>query len=100
MESPSFMQGVVILFQQGGVAVWLIAVSMAISVAFTLERLIRLVQANVDGTSFMFEIQKYILANDLDGAIRLCNGAGNAALPRVIKAGLQRSSRDDQQIQN
>jgi hypothetical protein len=48
----------------------------------------------------MFEIQKYILANDLDGAIRLCNGAGQAALPRVIKAGLQRASRDEGQIQN
>ena len=34
----------------------------------------------------MFEVQKYILANDVDGAIRLCNGAGNKALPKVIKA--------------
>jgi biopolymer transport protein ExbB len=54
----------------------------------------------VDGASFMFEIQKYILANDLDGAIRICNGAGQAALPKVIKAGLQRASRDQEQIQN
>jgi biopolymer transport protein ExbB/TolQ len=48
----------------------------------------------------MFEVQKFILANDLDGAIRLCNGAGRAALPKVIKAGLQRASRDEGQIQN
>ncbi|MEK6579577.1 MAG: MotA/TolQ/ExbB proton channel family protein, partial [Bdellovibrionota bacterium] len=32
--------------------------------------------------------------------IRICNGTGNAALPKVIKAGLQRATRDGEQIQN
>ncbi len=100
MESGTFGQGIVGAFQQGGFSMWLIAVTLAVSVAFMLERFIRLSQANVDGSSFMFEVQKYILANDLDGAIRLCNGAGKAALPRVIKAGLQRASREQEQIQN
>lgn len=100
MESGNFTQGIVGAFQQGGFSMWLIAVALAVSVAFMLERMVKLAQANVDGAAFMFEIQKYILANDLDGAIRLCNGAGNAALPRVIKAGLQRASRDQEQIQN
>jgi biopolymer transport protein ExbB/TolQ len=78
-----------------------IAISLALSLAFSFERFTRLfLQYNVDGGSFMFEIQKYILANDVDGAIRLCNGAGRAALPKVIKAGLQRASRDETQIQN
>jgi biopolymer transport protein ExbB len=101
MESPSFMQGFVTAFQQGGSWMIPIGIALAVSVAFTLERLVRLFwQYNADGPSFMFEIQKHILANDLDGAIRLCNGAGRAALPKVIKAGLQRASRDEQQIQN
>src|SRR3954464_7172567 len=101
MESPSFIQGLVAAFQGGGTWMIPIAVALAISLAFALERFIRLfLQYNVDGGSFMFEVQKYILANDIDGAIRLCNGAGKAALPKVIKAGLQRASRDDQQIQN
>ncbi len=78
-----------------------IAVSFTLSIAFTLERFIRLFfQYSADGPSFMFEVQKYILANDIDGAIRICNGAGKAALPRVVKAGLQRASRDETQIQN
>ena len=99
--SASFMQQAVIAFQQGGLPMICIAVSFAIAIAFTLERFMRLfMQYNIDGASFMFEVQKYILANDLDGAIRICNGAGNAVLPKVIKAGLQRASRDDQQIQN
>jgi len=101
MESQSFMQGIVASFQAGGSWMIPIAVSFAISIAFTLERMVRLfLQYNVDGASFMFEVQKFILANDLDGAIRLCNGAGNAALPKVVKAGLQRASRSDEQIQN
>lgn len=101
VANTSTLQDLVNAFQAGGYAMVLIAVTLAISVAFALERFIRLfLQYNVDGASFMFEVQKYILANDVDGAIRLCNGAGRAALPKVIKAGLQRASREDQQIQN
>jgi biopolymer transport protein ExbB len=101
MESAGFVQGFLAALQSGDPAMMMIAVTLAISLAFTYERVQRLFfQYNVDGVSFMFEIQKYILANDLDGAIRLCNGAGNAALPKVIKAGLQRASRDQEQIQN
>jgi biopolymer transport protein ExbB/TolQ len=101
MESPGFMQGLITAFQQGGTWMIPIAIAMAISVAFVLERFVRLFwHYNIDGASFMFEVQKHILANDLDGAIRLCNGAGKAALPKVIKSGLQRASRDEQQIQN
>ena len=100
-SSPSTIQELIRTFQEGGTWMIAIAVSMACSIALSLERFVRLFfQYNVDGPSFMFEIQKYILANDLDGAIRICNGAGNAALPRVIKAGLQRASRSDDQIQN
>ncbi len=101
MDSPSTVQELIRTFQDGGQWMVAIAISLAFAIALSLERFIRLYfQYNVDGPSFMFEIQKYILANDLDGAIRICNGAGNAALPRVVKAGLQRASRSDDQIQN
>ncbi|MBC7693631.1 MAG: MotA/TolQ/ExbB proton channel family protein [Methylotenera sp.] len=101
MESSSFLHNIVSGFQTGGTWMVPIAIALGISIAITIERFMRLyIQYNVDGTSFMFEVQKYILANDLDGAIRLCNGAGKAALPKVIKSGLQRASRDEQQIQN
>ena len=87
--------------QHGGFATYLIALTMASSLAFILERFIKLyLKLNINGNSFMFEVQKHILANDLDGAIRVCNGAPNAALPRVIKAGLMRASRSEEQIQN
>ena len=101
MEQAGFIQGFLIALQGGDPAMMMIAVTLALSLAFTAERVTRLFfHYNIDGPSFMFEVQKYILANDLDGAIRLCNGAGKAALPKVIKAGLQRASRDQEQIQN
>lgn len=103
MESGGggFVAGFITALQSGDPSIILIAITLVISVSFVFERVMRLFfHYNVDGPSFMFEIQKYILANDLDGAIRLCNGAGDAALPKVIKAGLQRASRDEAQIQN
>ena len=93
--------GVIVALQHGGFATYLIAITLAVSLAFIIERFVKLfLQLNVNGSSFMFEIQKYVLANDLDGAIRVCNGAEKAALPRVIKAGLMRASRSEEQIQN
>ncbi|MCM2277544.1 MAG: MotA/TolQ/ExbB proton channel family protein [Oligoflexia bacterium] len=101
MEQTSFINSMIAAFQTGGAWMIPIAISLAVSVALTIERAYRLyIQYNVDGASFMFEVQKYILANDIDGAIRLCNGGGNKALAKVIKAGLQRASRDENQIQN
>ncbi len=101
MESQSFINSIISNFQAGGIWMIPIAIALAVSLAVSFERFVRLfLHYNADGASFMFEVQKYVLANDLDGAIRLCNGAGRAALPKVIKAGLQRSSRDDVQIQN
>ena len=101
MEPQSTQMGIIAGLQHGGFAVGLIAITMAVSIAFIIERFIRLfLKLNINGSSFMFEVQKYILANDVDGAIRVCNGAKSAALPRVIKAGLMRSSRSEEQIQN
>lgn len=100
-SSGGFVSGLIASFQSGDPVMFIIGINLAMSISFTIERVMRLFfQYNVDGASFMFEVQKYILANDLDGAIRLCNGAGKAALPKVIKAGLQRASRDESQIQN
>jgi biopolymer transport protein ExbB len=101
MDASSIFGTLISGYQKGGPFMHVIAIAFAFGLAFIFERVLRLYTTYyVDGTSFMFEVQKYILANDLDGAIRLCNGAGKAALPRVIKAGLQRASRDETQIQN
>jgi biopolymer transport protein ExbB len=100
-QSGGLLQSVIHAFQVGGVWMAPIAIALGIAMGIVLERFIRLyLHYPIDGASFMFEVQKHILANDIDGAIRLCNGAGKAALPKIIKAGLQRASREESQIQN
>src|SRR5688500_13330479 len=100
METTSVIENMAAAFKMGGPWMVAIAIALTVSIAFSIERFIRLYyRYNIDGPSFMFEIQKYVVANDIDGAIRLCNGAENTALARVMKAGLQRASRSESQIQ-
>lgn len=86
--------------QSGGIFMWVIVAIWAIGIAIALERFFRLsFKLDVDGPSFMNELQRYILSNDIQGAIRVCSGSV-AALPKVLKSGLKRSASSSSQIQN
>ncbi len=86
--------------QSGGVFMWVILIIWAVGIAISLERFMKLsFKFDVDGSSFMNELQRYILSNDIQGAIRVCSGSV-AALPRVLKSGLKRASSSSEQIQN
>ncbi|NCG20090.1 MAG: MotA/TolQ/ExbB proton channel family protein [Rhodobacterales bacterium] len=77
----------------------LLAAIFALAIAF--ERLYYVMfRANINGTAFMAQVQKLIMANNIDRAIKLCNAEPNAALPRVLKAGLTRANRSEVEIQN
>jgi len=101
MENQANNLSMISALQHGGFSTALIAITLAVALAFIFERFLRLFyQFSINGRSFMAEIQSYLLNNDLDGALRVCNGTRNAALPKVIKAGLMRASRSEDQIQN
>ena len=86
--------------QSGGVFMFVILGVWGIGVAIALERFTKLRGTfDVDGASFMNEIQRYVLSNDIKGAIRVCAGS-KAALPRVLKSGLKRANQGTEQIQN
>jgi biopolymer transport protein ExbB/TolQ len=71
------------------------------ALAIAAERIYYVIfRANINGTAFMAQIQKLIMANNIDRAIKLCNAEPNAALPRVLKAGLTRANRGDTEIEN
>ena len=55
---------------------------------------------NINAETFMAQIYKQVMANNIDRAIKLCNAAGKAMLPRVIKAGLTRANKSDMEIAN
>ena len=94
------MNGIALFIQSGGIFMWVILLIWAIGVAIAIERFSKLsFKLDVDGASFMNELQRYILSNDIQGAIRVCSGSV-AALPRVLKSGLKRSNQSTAQVQN
>ena len=89
-----------LFLQASGLFMGVIIVVWGIGLAIALERFKKLSRNfDVDGPSFMNEIQRYVLSNDIQGAIRVCSGT-NAALPRVLKNGLKRANQSSEQIQN
>ena len=86
--------------QSGGIFMGVIFLIWAVGIGISLERFMkRSFKLDVDGSSFMNELQRYVLSNDIQGAIRVCSGSV-AALPRVLKSGLKRASESTEQIQN
>ncbi len=88
-------------FVDGGPWMYPIALMSVIGLAICIERFIFLFfKYNINGSAFMAQIQKLVMANNIDRAIKLCNAAPSAALPKVIKAGLTRANKGEVEIQN
>jgi biopolymer transport protein ExbB/TolQ len=86
---------------KGGEFMYPILLSAIFALAIAVERMYYVMfRANINGTAFMAQVQKLIMANNIDRAIKLCNAEPNAALPRVLKAGLTRANRSEVEIQN
>lgn len=86
---------------KGGPFMWPILIAAVFALAISFERLYYIMfRANINGTAFMAQVQKLIMANNIDRAIKLCNAAPSAALPRVIKAGLTKANKSELDISN
>jgi biopolymer transport protein ExbB len=95
------MASIAKFFMDGGP--WMIPIGFMsfLVAAVAVERVIFLFfRYNINGTAFMAQIQKLVMANNIDRAIKLCNAAPNAALPRIVKAGLTRANKGETEIQN
>jgi biopolymer transport protein ExbB/TolQ len=80
---------------------YLILVISVIAMATVFERgYMILFRYNINGAAFMAQIQKLVMANNIDRAIKLCNAESDAALTKVLKAGLTRANRSALEIQN
>lgn len=100
MEGSSLVNQLAAFIQGGGVFMFVILGVWGVGIAIALERFKKLSRNyDVDGPSFMNEIQRYVLSNDIQGAIRVCSGS-IAALPKVLKSGLKRANQGTEQIQN
>jgi biopolymer transport protein ExbB len=95
-----YLQWFATFITDGGVFMYIILAVWAFAVAVAFERFKKLSYTyDVDGPSFMNELQRYILSNDIQGAIRVCSGSA-AALPKVLKSGLKRANQNPEQVQN
>ena len=88
-------------FRDGGIWMYLILAVSIVAIGVMIERFIFLFfKYNINATAFMAQIQKLVMAGNVDRAIKLCNAAPSAALPRVVKAGLTRANKGEVAIQN
>ena len=99
LTASGFFNQLLDFFEKGGLFMGIILIVWGFGIAICLERFSKLKKMDVNGASFMNEIQRYILSNDIQGAIRVCSGT-IAALPKVLKSGLKRSKQSVEQIQN
>jgi len=88
-------------FETGGVWMYIILAVSVLAIGLIIERFIFLFfKYNINAQAFMAQIQKLVMANNIDRAIKLCNAAPAAALPKVVKAGLTRANKGEVEIQN
>jgi biopolymer transport protein ExbB/TolQ len=100
-KEESKMQDLASFFSEGGGWMYPIAFTSVIALGIIVERFIFLFfKYNINANAFMGQIQKLVMANNIDRAIKLCNAAPNAALAKVIKAGLTRANKGELEISN
>ena len=95
------MEKIAQAFSDGGAWMYIILATSIVGLGIIIERFIFLFfKYNINATAFMAQIQKLVMANKIDHAIKLCNAAPSAALARVIKAGLTKANKGEIEIQN
>jgi biopolymer transport protein ExbB/TolQ len=76
-----------------------IAAVVVIGLVLTAERFYYIyIVCNINTEAFTSQIQKLVAANNIERAIKLCNAAPTAALPKVIRAGLAAAGKREAEI--
>jgi biopolymer transport protein ExbB/TolQ len=73
-------------------------VVLLVSLTIIIERMIALQRYNISAEAFMNQLIKFVREGQIDKARKLCAAAPNAALARVVKAGLDSSNRGEAEI--
>jgi len=88
-------------FRDGGPIMYFIAFLGVVAAGIAIERWMRIqFQYSINSRAFMAKLKKYILSDNIDRAISLCNSRSTAILPRVLKNGLTRAKDSITDIQN
>jgi biopolymer transport protein ExbB len=98
-SDPSFIKGLAMFMDEGGVFMWIILAIWITGVAISLERIKALFSYDIDGESLMALIKKSVLTNDVAKAIQDCSGT-KSLLAHVLRNGLKRANQTKEQIQD
>ncbi len=86
-------------FKEGGPFMFVNLISSAFAVAVIIDRVVALnFRFSINSGPFVEQVTKLVMTGNIDRAIKLCGAAPNAALARVIKAGLARAPRGEIEV--
>jgi biopolymer transport protein ExbB len=98
-HSESGLDGLVGFFKEGGPFMYINIFWLASGLAVAVERLITLLfRYNLNAGPFMEQVNKLVMAGNVDRAVKLCTAAPNSPLARVVKAGLTRANRGEIEV--
>ena len=81
------------VMKQGGPDMWILLALSVIVVAIVIERLVFFASQHGDTKGLLRTIGSKIAADDLDGAIKVCQ-ANKGMLPRILEFGLRRGEKN------
>ncbi len=81
------------LMNKGGWDMWVLLVLSIVTVAIVIERLVFFASQHGDTKGLLNQIAQKIQADDLPGAIKVCQG-NKGMLPRILEFGLQRGEKN------
>jgi biopolymer transport protein ExbB/TolQ len=86
-------------FREGGPFMYVNVATSAVAVAIVVERVLVLAfKLNLNAPPFMSQIQQLLASGDVSGAVKLCDAAPDAALSRVVRAGVVRAGEGDHEV--
>jgi biopolymer transport protein ExbB len=101
MENESVIQTLQHHWEGGGFWMYPIALASVIAIAIVAERVMYLFfRARTDKEAFVSELQKHVLAGNLQGAITFVSGQKPTPLVNVVKAGLVKVRGTDAIVQS
>lgn len=98
-HEEAMIQSLAEFFREGGPAMLFNVGTSVLAVAIIVERIIVLAfRLNLNAAPFMEQVQKLVMSGNVDRAVKLCGAAPDAALSRVMRAGLTRANKGDQEV--
>jgi biopolymer transport protein ExbB/TolQ len=93
------IQNLAEFFREGGPFMFVNLVVSAIVAAVIVERIVALgFKLNLNSGPFMDQVQKLVTSGAVDRAVKLTDAVPQAALARVVRAGLARANRGEQEV--